>query len=453
MTPSPIGIFNVRHKFWINKVSPNTVGQASGHGSCHPTEPQVHTVQAEVLPAVMAPPLVRQHQTGVPEEGKEGPSSTLGLSGFGQNPAPTVQAEHLPAVAGTERSSSPLDLSAPSALMHTPVYSPGHSTLHGVPSIKSMEVFDEGEDWAVDEPVEARMKRLEDERKLWKDECRRMWLRQATLEKNLSYYEGAIEEAQHELKKAKDEAAAAIKKAEEEAESKVTELQRKYFGALTEADRAQRKQKETEEEVVRLQQRLMDNLKKAAPRSPRNRSRSPITERSPTPEVQPEVPPPMPEAQPQNEPEPQQHSFDVPVEEQQHEAPGPVRRRMPKCRRRCCYQPPPAPQVPRPPRRSREVEKLGPIIEAVVFEERPRRSRQPPARLMVDMVRRSYTTMRNSLLPQINQNKEEEPKFRQIPCLGTLDKVETHKMKASQTEAEKWIRHPCPLNQPGGHLE
>uniref|UniRef100_A0A1I7RVB7 Clathrin light chain n=1 Tax=Bursaphelenchus xylophilus TaxID=6326 RepID=A0A1I7RVB7_BURXY len=223
----------------------------------------------------MAPPLVGQNQTGVPEEGKEGPSPTPGLSGFGLNTAPTVQAEHLPAVEGTERSSSPLDLSAPSTLQFSPVYSTGHSTLHGVPSIKSLEVFDEGEDWAVDETVEAKIDRLQYERKLWKTECRKMWLRQKTLENNVKYYEGAVEEAQAEVKKAKEEAAAAIKKAEEDAENKISEIQKKYFGALTEADRAQRKQREAESEVARLQQRLTENLKKAAPRSPRKeRSRN-----------------------------------------------------------------------------------------------------------------------------------------------------------------------------------
>ncbi|CAD5210681.1 unnamed protein product [Bursaphelenchus xylophilus] len=379
-------------------LSPNNVGQGSGPRSCPPSERQAHSAQAEVLPAVMAPPLVGQHPTGVPEEGKEGPSPASGLSGFGLNNAPTVQAEHLPAVEGTERSSSPLDLSAPSTLQFSPVYSPGHSTLHGVPSINSMEVFDEGEDWAVDETVEDRIDRLEYERKLWKTECRKMWQRQSNLEKNVRYYEGAVEEAQAEVKKAKEEAAAAIRKAEEEAENKISELQRKYFGALTEADRAQRKQKEAEEEVARLQQRLMENLKKAAPRSPRKeRSRSPLTTaRSRTPDAQPSASP-TPEA----EPELSQPSFDVQaVEQQQHDAPGPLRR-MPKCRRRCCQPPPPVNQPPRPPRRSREAEQLGPIIEAVVFEDRPRRrSRQPPARLVVDMVRRSYASMRNSLMPR-----------------------------------------------------
>ncbi|CAD5210859.1 unnamed protein product [Bursaphelenchus xylophilus] len=383
---------------WINfRLSPNTVG----HGSCPPSEPEVHAVRAELLPAVMAPPLVGQNQTGVPEEGKEGPSPTPGLSGFGLNPAPTVQAEHLPAVEGTERSSSPLDLSAPSTLQFSPAYSTGHSTLHGVPSIKSLEVFDEGEDWAVEETVEAKIDRLEYERKLWKTECRKMWQRQKTLENNVKYYEGAVEEAQAEVKQAKEEAAAAIRKAEEEAENKISELQRKYFGALTEADRAQRKQREAESEVARLQQRLTENLKKTAPRSPRKeRSRSPLrTARARSPEVQPSASP-IPEANTQVEEEPElsHPSFDVQAE--QHDAPGPLRR-MPKCRRRCCQPPPPANQPPRPPRRSREAEQLGPIIEPVVFDERPRRrSRQPPARLVVDMMRRSYASMRNSLMPQ-----------------------------------------------------
>uniref|UniRef100_A0A1I7SE67 Uncharacterized protein n=1 Tax=Bursaphelenchus xylophilus TaxID=6326 RepID=A0A1I7SE67_BURXY len=255
------------------------------------------------------------------------PLSAVGQAS-GQNPARTVQADHLPAVAG-----SPLAMMA-----QTP------------------------------EPIaeeNTKLKEKLEEMKASMEATEQLWL--------------AEMERAH--------------KAENDLEAALIELKRE------------------KEENSRLKRRLCEHLKTAdadarPPRGGRDRSRSPLvqTARSATPEVKTESS--LPEAQIDRQPQqPSQQNDVLPVEAQapQHEAPGPLRR-MPKCRRRCCYQPPAPQVVPRPPRRSREVEKLGPIIEDVVFEDRPRRSRQPPARLVVNMARRSYAAIRNSLMPKFALN-------------------------------------------------
>uniref|UniRef100_A0A1I7SJJ4 Clathrin light chain n=1 Tax=Bursaphelenchus xylophilus TaxID=6326 RepID=A0A1I7SJJ4_BURXY len=194
-------------------MSPNNVGQGSGPRSCPPSERQAHSAQAEHLPAVMAPPLVGQHPTGVPEEGKEGPSSTTGPSGFGPEPTPTDQADHLPAVEGSMASVDLLDFSSTSRFDNSsPTTSEEKSTLHDVPSIMSLEAFDEG---ACEEPLADQNARIRWQRDFWKQQCRIIWERQATLERKVEFYQEALKEAEVEAKKAKEAASAAIKKAEE----------------------------------------------------------------------------------------------------------------------------------------------------------------------------------------------------------------------------------------------
>uniref|UniRef100_A0A1I7SKA1 Uncharacterized protein n=1 Tax=Bursaphelenchus xylophilus TaxID=6326 RepID=A0A1I7SKA1_BURXY len=362
-------------------LSPNNAGQASGPRSSPPSERQAHSALAEVLPAVMAPPLVGQHPTGVPEEGKEGPTPTTGPSGFGPEPAPTVQAEHLPAVEGSEGS---LDLDFSSFSNCSSSTSEEHSTLHDVPSIKSLEVFDEGA--ACEETLADQNDRLRFQRDFWKTQCRTLWERQETFEKKVKFYQEALVEAEVEAKKAKEAASVATKKAEEER-------------ALKEA---------AEKEVAELQALHRQHLRTAVaddrpPRAERSRSRSPLmtTAWSITPttaeilRIDVTQPPAT-----QHPPPPADQGYEV--QEQNHEAPGPLRR-MPKCKRRCCYQPSADPQRPRPPRRSRELQGLGPVLQeednGPEEHQRPRRERRPPSRLIVDMASRSYRTSQEPRLP------------------------------------------------------
>ncbi|CAD5211301.1 unnamed protein product [Bursaphelenchus xylophilus] len=336
----------------------------------------------------MAPSLVGQHPTGVPEEGKEGPTSTTGLSGFGPEPAPTVQAEHLPAVEGSVGSMDMLDFSSFSNCSSST--SEEHSTLHDVPSIRSLEVFDEGA--ACEETLADQNDRLRFQRDFWKTQCRTLWERQETFEKKVKFYQEALVEAEVEAKKAKEAASAATKKAEEER-------------ALKEA---------AEKEVAELQARLLEHLRTAVaddrpPRAERSRSRSPLmtlrTGWSITPttaeilRIDVTQPPAT-----QHPPPPADQGYEV--QEQKHEAPGPLRR-MAKCKRRCCYQPSADPQRPRPPRRSRELQGLGPVLQEEdncpdehTPRRRPRRERKPPSRLIVDMSSRSYRTSQEPRLPR-----------------------------------------------------
>ncbi|CAD5211521.1 unnamed protein product [Bursaphelenchus xylophilus] len=279
----------------------------------------------------MAPPLVGQHPTGVPEEGKEGSSSTTGPSGFGPEPAPTDQADHLPAVEGSIGSVDLLDFSSTSR------FDGSSSTMpHNLGKTSDIG-------------------------------------------KKVEFYQEALKEAEVEAKKAREAASAATKKAEEER-------------ALKEA---------AEKEVAELQARHRQHLRTAVAdgRPPRaDRSRSPLmtTAWSITPTTadilrldvtQPPV---------------TQHS-PPPTEAQNHEAPGPLRR-MAKCKRRCCYQPSADPQRPRPHRRSRELQGLGPVLQeednGPEEHQRPRRERKPPSRLIVDMSSRSYRTSQESRLPR-----------------------------------------------------
>uniref|UniRef100_A0A1I7RN67 Uncharacterized protein n=1 Tax=Bursaphelenchus xylophilus TaxID=6326 RepID=A0A1I7RN67_BURXY len=362
-------------------LSPNNVGQASGHRSSPASERQAHSAQAEQLPAVMAPPLVGQHPTGVPEEGKEGSSSTTGPSGFGPEPAPTDQADQ--AVEGSMVDL--LDFSSTSRFDGSSSTSEEHSTLHSVPSIMSLEAFDENA--ASEEPLEDQNARIRWQRNFWKEQCRIIWERQATLERKVEFYQEALKEAELEAKKAKEAASAAIKKAEEER-------------ALKE---------EAEKEVSELQARHREHLRTAVadgrpPRAERSRSRSPLmtTAWSITPttaeilRIEVTQPPAT-----QHPPPPADQGYEV--QEQNHEAPGPLRR-MAKCKRRCCYQPSADPQRPRPHRRSRELQGLGPVLQeednGPEEHQRPRRERRPPSRLIVDMSSRSYRTSQESRLPQ-----------------------------------------------------
>uniref|UniRef100_A0A1I7SNR5 Uncharacterized protein n=1 Tax=Bursaphelenchus xylophilus TaxID=6326 RepID=A0A1I7SNR5_BURXY len=272
----------------VISVSPNNVGQASGHRSSPASERQAHSAQAEQLPAVMAPPLVGQHPTGVPEEGKEGPFPTTGPSGFGPEPAPR---------------SLDMDFSA------SRTAAPGA---------------------ACDETLADQNDRLRFQRDFWKTQCRTLWERQETFEKKVKFYQEALVEAEVEAKKAKEAASVATKKAEEER-------------ALKE---------EAEKEVSELQARHRQHLRTAVaddrpPRAERSRSRSPLmtTAWSITPttaeilRIDVTQPPAT-----QHPPPPADQGYEV--QEQNHEAPGPLRR-MPKCKRRCCYQPSADPQRPR----------------------------------------------------------------------------------------------------------
>uniref|UniRef100_A0A1I7SNG4 Clathrin light chain n=1 Tax=Bursaphelenchus xylophilus TaxID=6326 RepID=A0A1I7SNG4_BURXY len=247
-------VFWTNGQFFTGLMSPNNVGQASGHRSSPASERQAHSAQAEQLPAVMAPPLVGQNPTGVPEEGKEGSSSTTGPSGFGPEPAPTDQADHLPAVEGSERS---LDMDFSSFSNCSSSTSEEHSTLHDVPSIRSLEVFDEGA--ACEETLADQNDRLRFQRDFWKTQCRTLWERQETFEKKVRFYQEALGEAEVEAKKAKEAASVATKKAEEER-------------ALKEA---------AEKEVAELQALHRQHLRTAVaddrpPRAERSRSRSPL---------------------------------------------------------------------------------------------------------------------------------------------------------------------------------
>ncbi|CAD5211163.1 unnamed protein product [Bursaphelenchus xylophilus] len=451
-------------------MSPNNVGQASGHRSSPASERQAHSAQAEQLPAVMAPPLVGQHPTGVPEEGKEGSSSTTGPSGFGPEPAPTDQAVEGSMV-------DLLDFSSTSRFDGSSSTSEEHSTLHSVPSIMSLEAFDENA--ASEEPLEDQNARIRWQRNFWKEQCRIIWERQATLERKVEFYQEALKEAELEAKKAKEAASAAIKKAEEER-------------ALKE---------EAEKEVSELQARHREHLRTAVadgrpPRAERSRSRSPLmtTAWSITPTTadilridvtQPPV---------------TQHS-PPPTEAQNHEAPGPLRR-MPNCKRRCCLQPSVDPQRPRPHRRSRELQGLGPVLQeednGPEEHQRPRRERRPPSRLIVDMSSRSYRTSQESRLPPIcpiktydkqprdpvsskctqtlvrpagtrkicpirEQPEHPAPHFIRgpsgilagarvpsSPCFGQF--AAEIRSRSSKTEL-RGREHPSPLNEPGGLLD
>uniref|UniRef100_A0A1I7SC02 Uncharacterized protein n=1 Tax=Bursaphelenchus xylophilus TaxID=6326 RepID=A0A1I7SC02_BURXY len=339
--------------------------------------------------------------------------STVGQAS-GQNAARTVQAEYPPAVAGSplgaHRFGVPggeggLSIASPtsgSLFSRSSENSAGTSTLHGVPSIASYEEFEAYQAMMAQNTPEpgdeektklrAKMEELiEENRQLLRktDEMRKA--KQATEALWLSEMERAqkaeddLEEAQRALNELKTSNYRAGRKLEE---------------AIRAKDEAVAELEKEKEEKRRLKTRLSEILRhaEADARPPRSdRSRSPVTRttRSPTTDVQP----------PAEVASLKEEVVSPPVQDQvmeghgpQHEAPGPLRR-MPKCRRRCCYQPPPpAPQVvPRPPRRSREVEKLGPVIEPVA--ERPRRSRQPPARLVVNMARRSYAAIRSSIMP------------------------------------------------------
>ncbi|CAD5211181.1 unnamed protein product [Bursaphelenchus xylophilus] len=424
-------------------VSPNTVGQA-------------YSAQAEVMPAVMAPPLVGQHPTGVPEEGKEGPIPTTGPSGFGPEPAPTVQAEHLPAVEGSVGSLDMLDFSSTSRFDNSsPTTSEEKSTLHDVPSIMSLEVFDEAA--RCEETLADQNDRLRWQRDFWKTQCRTLWERQATFEKKLKFYQEALGEAEVEAKKAKEAASVATKKAEEER-------------ALKEA---------AEKEVAELQARLLTHLRTAVaddrpPRAERSRSRSPLmtlrTAWSITPttaeilRIEVTQPPAT-----QHPPPPADQGYEV--QEQNHEAPGPLRR-MAKCKRRCCYQPSADPQRPRPPRRSRELQGLGPVLQEEdncpdehTPRRRPRRERKPPSRLIVDMSSRSYRTSQEPRLPHGDRSKGKistlaprmSPgglwkKYRvpSSPCFGQF----SAEIRSRSNEIELGRReHPRPLTEPGGLLD
>ncbi|CAD5211545.1 unnamed protein product [Bursaphelenchus xylophilus] len=351
-------VFWTNGQFFTGLMSPNNVGQASGHRSSPASERQAHSAQAEQLPAVMAPPLVGQHPTGVPEE----------------EPAPTDQADHLPAVEGSERS---LDMDFSSFSDCSSSTSEEHSTLHDVPSIRSLEIFDEGA--ACEETLADQNDRLRFQRDFWKTQCRTLWERQETFEKKVKFYQEALVEAEVEAKKAKEAASVATKKAEEER-------------ALKEA---------AEKEVAELQARLLTHLRTAVaddrpPRAERSRSRSPLMRTAwsitPTTAEILRIDVTQPPAT-QHPPPPADQGYEV--QEQNHEAPGPLRR-MPKCKRRCCYQPSADPQRPRPPRRSRELQGLGPVLQeednGPEEHQRPRRERRPPSRLIVDMASRSYRT-------------------------------------------------------------
>uniref|UniRef100_A0A1I7SNP2 Uncharacterized protein n=1 Tax=Bursaphelenchus xylophilus TaxID=6326 RepID=A0A1I7SNP2_BURXY len=191
----------------------------------------------------MAPPLVGQHPTGVPEE----------------EPAPTDQADHLPAVEGSERS---LDMDFSSFSDCSSSTSEEHSTLHDVPSIRSLEIFDEGA--ACEETLADQNDRLRFQRDFWKTQCRTLWERQETFEKKVKFYQEALVEAEVEAKKAKEAASVATKKAEEER-------------ALKEA---------AEKEVAELQARLLTHLRTAVaddrpPRAERSSLQRPNTHRHP----------------------------------------------------------------------------------------------------------------------------------------------------------------------------
>uniref|UniRef100_A0A1I7S0P5 Coiled-coil domain-containing protein 6 n=1 Tax=Bursaphelenchus xylophilus TaxID=6326 RepID=A0A1I7S0P5_BURXY len=405
---------------------PSTVDQASGQRPSPTSGRQIHTVQAEVLPPVVVLPLDGQPQSGVPVEGKEVPCVPSGTSGFGQNPARTVQAEHQPAVAG-----SPLDghhlgvpggegglstIASPTCsspmYSRSPEYSTGNSTLHGVPSIASYEEFEEYQAMMAEktpEPVEEEKAKLKEKLAELIEENRQI-LRQADeLRKSKEVTEALWLSEMERAQKAEADLEAA-QRVINELKTKDYRAGRKLEETVKAKDDAMAELEKEKEEKYRLKRRLSEILRhaEADARPPRkDRSRSPLVRTSTSslqrPDVQPTAEVTLLREEVVSPPVENQVSLEGPeVQAPQHEAPGPLRR-MPKCRRRCCYQPPPpAPQVgPRPPRRSREVEQLGPIIEEVVFEERPRRrSRQPPARLVVDMVRRSYASVRNSLLPR-----------------------------------------------------
>uniref|UniRef100_A0A1I7S0U3 Uncharacterized protein n=1 Tax=Bursaphelenchus xylophilus TaxID=6326 RepID=A0A1I7S0U3_BURXY len=150
--------------------------------------------------------------------------------------------------------------------------------------------------------------------------------------KKVRFYQEALGEAEVEAKKAKEAASVATKKAEEER-------------ALKEA---------AEKEVAELQALHRQHLRTAVaddrpPRAERSRSRSPLmtTAWSITPttaeilRIDVTQPPAT-----QHPPPPADQGYEV--QEQNHEAAGPLRR-MPKCKRRCCYQPSADPERPRPP--------------------------------------------------------------------------------------------------------
>ncbi|CAD5211687.1 unnamed protein product [Bursaphelenchus xylophilus] len=380
------------------------------------------------------------------------PPSAAGQAS-GQNVARTVQAEHPPAVAGSPLGAHHfgvpegevgLSIASPTsfspAYSRSPEYSTGNSTLHGVPSIPSYEEYDAYRAMMAEktpEPVDEEKAKLRAKMEELIEENRQL-LRQADdMRKKKEMTELLWTSEMERANKAEADLEAA-QKAIFEMKTKEYRAGRKLEEAIRAKDEALIELEREKEETSRLKQRLTDHLKKAEAdaRPPRtHRSRSPLTRTAPSSSPTPDVEPPAEVVSP-------------PVEDQvsegheepgpQHEAPGPLRR-MPKCRRRCCYQPPPpAPQaVPRPPRRSREVEQLGPIIEEVVEERPRRRSRQPPARLVVDMARRSYAAIRSSIMPQ-------ELKSGRMMLRGSLDKVEPNKTKAGLDQRGEVDPAPVP---------
>ncbi|CAD5210767.1 unnamed protein product [Bursaphelenchus xylophilus] len=390
---------------------PSTVDQAFGQRPSPATGRQIHTEQAEVLPPVVVLPLDGQHQSGVPVEGKEVSSPLPGPSGFGRNPARTVQAEHLPAVAGSplgvHHSGAPggegglSTIASPTCsspmYSRSPEYSTGNSTLHGVPSIASYEEFDAYQAMMAEktpEPLDDENAKLKAKMEELIEENRQILREADELRKSKKVTEALWLSEMERAQKAEADLEAA-QKAIFELKTKDYRAGRKLEEAAKERDEAKAELEKEKEEKSRLKKRLSEILRSAeadARPSRRERSRSPLRT-APTPDVQPpaEVISPPVEHQVL-----EGHEDEGP----QHEAPGPLRR-MPNCRRRCCYKPPVGPRLPRAPRRSRELHGLGPITQdEEETEERPMRNRQPPPRLVVDMTSRSYGTTRNSLVPR-----------------------------------------------------